>query len=94
LNNNAYIDSLSCRKTNLAGTPVAKERFNQRYFECTLNWDFENTWVWSKKDNQPDLLAGITSWHPTSTIEETAPEDEEKLTVDLLTQQVTANIWL
>lgn len=72
------------------GSTVAAALFNQRFFEHTLNWDFESVWQWDAKENRPALR----------------PFDKSKLTrstdvsaqstgsVNTLVLQVKANIWL
>jgi MoxR-like ATPase len=64
--------------------------FKQRYFEHTLNWDFDTVWQWDDQENRPALRsvgAGATS-------QQANPAAQQANMVDLLTQQISANIWL
>ena len=73
------------------GKTVAAELFNkQRFFEHTLNWDFDNVWQWDDKEDRPALRSvgvGATS-------QQAQPAAQQPNMVDLLTQQISANIWL
>lgn len=92
---NVSIDSVA-KSGSLDGESIAAARFNQRYFEHTLDWDFDKTWVWDHKNDRPALrqvgVGATPAAMPTSTKAPAA--SEKKPSVDLLTQQVKANIWL
>lgn len=72
------------------GKTVAAARFNQRFFEGSLGWDFDTVWQWDSANNRPTLRlsagAVADAAQPTSA--------SSSLTQDLLTRQVQANIWL
>jgi len=91
LENNISIDSVpSTVNDSRDGKSVAASLFKQRYFELTLGWDFEKVWFWDDKEDRPALRevgVAATAQTPESTAEQT-------VMVDLLTQQVRANIWL
>lgn len=66
--------------------------FNQRYFEHTLGWDFENIWIWNEEENRPTLRSvglqlRFAGGNPDAGI-------ETKASSDLLTEQIRSNIWL
>ena len=71
------------------GKTVAAARFNQRFFEGTLGWDFDTVWQWDATNNRPILRpsAGAGAAQPTAAASTTPMQD-------LLTRQVQANIWL
>lgn len=72
------------------GESIAAATFKQRYFEHTLGWDFETVWEWNKKGNRPALRqVGVQA-----NIAAPTQPGADPNTVDLLTQQVQANIWL
>lgn len=83
--NNVSIDS-NRGQDNIHGTDgktVAAALFNQRYFENTLDWDFETVWQWDDKKDRPALRSvgtGVAAQAANMT--------------DLLTQQMRANLWL
>lgn len=91
LQNNASIDTNP--GTDDANGPdgkiVAAARFNQRFFEGTLGWDFDTVWRWDATNNRPTLRlnAGACAAQPAATASSTPMQD-------LLTRQVQANIWL
>ena len=70
---------------------IAAAQFKQRYFEHTQGWDFDNVWIWDAKNDRPALRQVGVSATPSARGSESASSGG---TVDLLTQQVTANIWL
>ncbi|OYU12589.1 MAG: hypothetical protein CFE38_06190 [Comamonadaceae bacterium PBBC1] len=75
--------------SGIDGDSIASATFKQRYFEHTLGWDFDTVWEWDKKQNRPALRqVGVQA----ATAAPNKPADPN--TVDLLTQQVQANIWL
>jgi MoxR-like ATPase len=71
---------------------IAATRFKQRYFEHTMGWDFETIWIWDDQNDRPALRQVGIDATPTPT--GTAASAKAAPTVDLLTQQVRANIWL
>lgn len=71
------------------GKTVAAARFNQRFFEGSLGWDFDTVWQWDSANNRPTLRLNA------STDAAAAPPSASRSpTQDLLTRQVQANIWL
>jgi MoxR-like ATPase len=94
--NNIAIDSIKVKggNTKSNGESIASARFNQRFFEHTLGWDFENVWIWDKEKNQP-VLRDIDSGDSESRSGAISTANTGgNTTADLLTQQVKANIWL
>ncbi|MCX7255414.1 MAG: AAA family ATPase [Polaromonas sp.] len=92
LENNASIDSNPGKDESNGkdGKTVAAALFKQRYFEYTLGWDFDTVWQWDNKEDRPALRSvgvGAASQH-------TKPAAQQANMVDLLTQQISANIWL
>jgi MoxR-like ATPase len=71
---------------------IAAARFNQRYFEHTMGWDFETVWVWDDQNDRPALRQVGIDATPTPT--GASSPAKAAPTVDLLTHQVKANIWL
>lgn len=95
LRNNATIDSVKIvNRTNdpngKDGKSVAVAQFNQYFFEHTLDWDFKKIWQWNADTNLPGLQkVGINATGiPNSN------NDNSINSVDLLTIQIKANIWL
>ncbi len=86
LQNNASIDTNPGidEPNGPDGKTVAAARFNQRFFESSLGWDFDTVWQWDAANNRPALRFGADAHPPASA----APLQ------DLLTRQVQANIWL
>lgn len=91
LKNNAVLD---CHKGNSDpggpdGKSLSAALFTQHYFEHTLDWDFKNVWQWKDAQKQPELRAvGIAA---------TTLQNRNAVSADmgdLLTLQLTANIWL
>lgn len=72
------------------GKTVAAVRLNQRFFEGSLGWDFDNVWQWDTANNRPVLRFGANS--PLAASNATAANGTPLQ--DLLTRQVQANIWL
>ena len=71
---------------------IAAARFNQRYFEHTMGWDFETVWIWDDQNDRPALRqVGINA---TPMPRGASAPAKAAQTVDLLTQQVKANLWL
>jgi MoxR-like ATPase len=92
LENNASIDSNSGTDdiNGKDGRTVAAALFKQRYFEHTLGWDFDTVWQWDDAKDRPALRSiGMGA-----TLQQAKPTDKNKNMVDLLTQQMRANIWL
>lgn len=69
-----------------AGGRLATARFNQRFLEHTLQWDFANVWMWDDAAGQPALRD----------IGAQAGQQRQQTadSVDLLARQVSRNIWL
>ena len=91
LQNNASIDTNpgTDDANGEDGKTVAAARFNQRFFEGTLGWDFDTVWQWDATNNRPILRpnAGAGAAQPTAAASTTPMQD-------LLTRQVQTNIWL
>ncbi len=92
LKNNASIDSNSGTDdvNGRDGKTVPAALFKQRYFEHTLNWNFVNVWQWDDKEDRPALRSvglGAAS-------QQAQPAVQQANMVDLLAQQISANIWL
>lgn len=62
---------------------VPKSLFIQYHFEYSLGWDFDSIWEWDEENNQPKLR-----------MEPVISTTQSVKSVDLLTQQISANIWL
>jgi hypothetical protein len=91
---NVSIDSLPMAAGGIDrnGEPVAAARLNQRFFENSLGWDFDKIWMWDDHENRPALRqvgVGATSWATRN-----STSSGQQPSVDLLTQQVKANMWL
>jgi MoxR-like ATPase len=100
LENNISIDSNSAthiviprdhEKSFLDGKSISPALFNQRTFEHTLGWDFNKVWQWDTQKDHPVLRSVGTGAKTATPTKPTAPQAD---TVDLLTQQIHANIWL
>lgn len=93
LKNNASIDSNPGRDdvNGPDGKTIAAALFKQRFFEHTLGWDFKNIWQWNDAENQPELrVVGVDADAEKSQHLNAVSGDKG----DLLTQQLTANLWL
>ena len=92
LENNAAIDSISGKDepNGPDGKTVAAARFNQRFFEDSLGWDFVNTWRWDAAKNRPALRLEADTFR---TIQPHAESSDSSME-DLLTRQIRGNIWL
>jgi len=93
LKNNASIDS-NPGKDDINGDDgktVAASLFKQRYFQNTLDWDFDNIWTWNSKEDRP-ALRSVGAGAATS--QQIKPAEQQANMADLLTQQINANIWL
>lgn len=72
------------------GRLVDEVRFNQGLLQHSLGWDFENIWQWNDQANSPRLQSvGLSA--AKSPISEQAPESDK---IDLLVQQMNANLWV
>ncbi len=72
------------------GGQLATVRFNQRFLENTLSWDFVNVWEWNDVTGLPTLRnigvqAGFSAHRE-------KPDHPGNL--DLLARQISRNIWL
>lgn len=76
------------------GEVIAAARFTQRFFEHSLDWDFENVWIWDEQNQQPTLRHVGADATPAEGTNKVQPEAAKGRTVDLLTHQVQANLWL
>lgn len=92
LENNIAIDTVppvADKTAALNGTTVAAALFNQYYLEHTLEWDFDTVWEWDEQENHPRLrAAGLGAGAVMN------KQQKQSGTVDLLAQQMRANIWL
>lgn len=88
LENNASVESNfgSDNINGRDGRTVAAALFKQHYFEHTLGWDFDHTWQWDATADAPTLRAH-DGWNGRSDTTSAARA------VDLLTEQMRANIW-
>jgi MoxR-like ATPase len=92
LKNNASIDSNNGHDdiNGRDGKTVAAALFKQRYFEHTLDWDFDTVWQWDNKEDRPALRSvGLGA-----NLRQVKSAGQDENMVDLLTQQIRANIWL
>jgi len=85
IENNVSIDSNSINNKDdvLNGVTVRAPLFEQYYFEHALGWDFDSVWEWDNENSQPKLR-----------MEPVLPTSNGVKSVDVLTQQISANIWL
>jgi len=91
LENNVALD---CHKGEsdpggINGKSLSAALFTQHYFEHTLDWDFKDIWQWNNTENQPELRAVGTDAMRYSGLHGLSGEMG-----DMLTQQLTANIWV
>lgn len=77
------IDRRACRK-------VPSALFTQHYFENTLGWDFDAIWQWDANETMPVLRETGIGMLP----QQVARQQSAQSSVDLLTQQMRANIWV
>ena len=93
LENNISIDSNPATQNDEKkdGKSISAALFNQRYFENTLGWDFDNVWQWDTQKDHPVLRSVGASAKTATPAKPTAATAD---TVDLLSQQLHANIWL
>lgn len=89
LQNNASIDTNTGEDdpNGSDGKTIATARFNQRFFEGNLGWDFDTVWQWDTANNRPALRFASQATANATAANGTSLED-------LLTRQVQANIWL
>lgn len=72
------------------GKSLDKVLFKQPYFQNTLKWDFDTVWQWDDKEDRPALRSvGVDSSY-----QQTKSSGQDAKMVDLLNQQMRANIWL
>lgn len=92
---NTTLDYVSIDSNNMPADKnvqlVSATLFTQRYFEHTLGWDFGSIWIWDTHNNQPRLRENVTGINQ-SKINISSHLDIAE--IDLLTQQIRANIWL
>ncbi|MCX9134392.1 AAA family ATPase [Aeromonas veronii] len=72
------------------GKKIAKARFNKYLFEYDLGWDFQNVWLWDDQTNSPRLQS-VGLMVANNQISEQVPESDK---IDLLVQQMNANLWV
>lgn len=75
-------------KTGDNGVTIDRARLTKNYFENTLHWDFDSTWQWDEGKNIPVLQ--MQSGDLVANTYLTQKVDTE----DLLTRQISQNIWL
>lgn len=96
LQNNASIDTNPGQDdpNGVDGKTVAAVRFNQRYFEASLGWDFDTVWQWDAANNRPTLRFGANASQAADPAASNTTAANGTPLQDLLTRQVQANIWL
>ena len=96
LSNNASIDTNPGLDdpNGQDGKTVAAVRFNQRFFEGNLGWDFDTVWQWDAANNRPALRFEPEPIQATDPAATNATAANGTPLQDLLTRQVQANIWL
>jgi len=101
LENNISIDSNSATQNDEKKDckSISAALFNQHTFEHTLGWDFDTVWQWDAQKDHPVLRSvGVNAISkqksPTKPKSPAKPAAPQADTVDLLTQQIHANIWL
>lgn len=92
LENNVAIDSVAANgyvtPDGRNGRSVPFAAFNQYFFEHTLGWDFSKVWRWDQQTNSPTLRdIGVDA------AQSLAAPPTKGGSVDLLSQQLRANIW-
>ncbi len=73
------------------GRTVAATLCKQRYFQNTLDWDFDNIWIWNNKEDRPELRSVGAG---AAISQQVKPAAQQTNMMELLTQQMRANIWL
>lgn len=72
------------------GKLIDEIRLNQNLLEHSLGWDFDSVWQWDDQTNSPKLQSvGLKAAN--NPIGEQAPESDK---IDLLLQQMNANLWV
>ncbi|WP_368169957.1 AAA family ATPase [Aeromonas sp. R4-3] len=72
------------------GKKIPLQFFNKMYFEKRLGWNFDNVWVWDEQTNRPTLQSvGLKAAN--NPIGEQTPASGK---IDLLVQQMNANLWV
>lgn len=96
LENNASVDTNSGQDNpnGLDGKTIAAARFNQRYFEGSLGWDFDTVWQWDAANNRPTLRFGANASQAADPASSNTTTANGTPLQDLLTRQVQTNIWL
>ena len=96
LQNNASIDTNPGNDDSNGqdGKTVAAARFNQRFFEGNLGWDFDTVWQWDAANNRPALRFDADASQATDPVATNTTAANGAPLQDLLTRQVQANIWL
>ena len=96
LQNNASIDTNPGQDdpNGQDGKTVAAARFNQRFFEGSLGWDFDTVWQWDAANNRPTLRFEANAFQATDPAANNTTSANGTPLQDLLTRQVQANIWL
>ena len=96
LDNNASIDTNPGQDdpNGVDGKTVAAVRFNQRYVEGSLGWDFDTVWQWDAANNRPTLRFGANASQAADPAASNTTTANGTPLQDLLTRQVQANIWL
>ncbi|MEY4980108.1 MAG: hypothetical protein RLZZ352_2378 [Pseudomonadota bacterium] len=96
LRNNASIDTNrgEDNPNGKDGKTIAAARFNQRFFEGSLGWDFDTVWQWDAANNRPALRFGANASQAAEPAANNTTAANGTPLEDLLTRQVQANIWL
>ncbi|MFM5809102.1 AAA family ATPase [Aeromonas veronii] len=72
------------------GKKIPSLLFKQFVFEHTLGWDFNNVWQWDSQKNSPRLkFVGVEA--VSNPIDDEISESDK---IDLLIQQMNANLWV
>ncbi|WP_324026452.1 AAA family ATPase [Aeromonas caviae] len=72
------------------GKKIAKARFNRYLFEYDLGWDFQKVWQWDDQTNSPRLQS-VGLMAANNPISKQTPASDK---IDLLLQQMNANLWV
>lgn len=75
-------------KTGDNGVTIDRARLTNNYYENTLHWDFDSTWQWDEGKNIPVLQMQSGDLVVSTNLTEKVD------TEDLLTRQISQNIWL
>lgn len=87
--NNHVIGTIANDSNRKNAESISAEFFTQYYFEHTLGWDFEHTWIWNDETNEPNLRETAGSGRPA--MQRTGSNGKQ---ASLLEQQLVQNIWL